>query len=162
MGPLAGVRIVELAGIGPAPFCGMLLADLGADVVLVDRKGGSLPFDAQPKYDITRRGKRSLAVDLKQPGAADVVPGDVAVAYRVVEHHLCGKPAHLDEPLHDLAVAAHAHCAFRRDGERHDLEVHVAREAAVEAQRNRGGPWTKVPAGHVELCNAPIPVREVK
>jgi alpha-methylacyl-CoA racemase len=67
------VRIVELAGIGPAPFCGMLLADLGADVVLVDRKGGSLPFDAQPKYDITRRGKRSLAVDLKQPGAADVV-----------------------------------------------------------------------------------------
>jgi alpha-methylacyl-CoA racemase len=73
MGPLQGVRIVELAGIGPAPFCGMLLADLGADVVLVDRKGGSLPFDAQPKYDITRRGKRSLAVDLKQPGAADVV-----------------------------------------------------------------------------------------
>ena len=73
MGPLAGVRIIELVGIGPAPFCGMLLADLGADVVLVDRKGGSLPFDAQPKYDITRRGKRSIAVDLKQPGAADVV-----------------------------------------------------------------------------------------
>ena len=73
MGPLAGVRIIELAGIGPAPFCGMLLADLGADVVLVDRKGGALPFDAQPKYDITRRGKRSIAVDLKQPGAADLV-----------------------------------------------------------------------------------------
>ena len=73
MGPLAGVRIVELAGIGPAPFCGMLLADLGADVVLVDRKGGALPFDAQPRYDITRRGKRSIAVDLKQPGAADLV-----------------------------------------------------------------------------------------
>ena len=73
MGPLQGVRIVELAGIGPAPFCGMLLADLGAEVVLVDRKGGSLPFDAKPKYDITRRGKQSIAVDLKQPGAADVV-----------------------------------------------------------------------------------------
>ena len=73
MGPLEGVRIVELAGIGPGPFCGMLLADLGADVVLVDRKGGSLPFNAQPKYDITRRGKRSIAVDLKQPGAAEVV-----------------------------------------------------------------------------------------
>ena len=51
----------------------MLLADLGAEVVLVDRKGGSLPFGAQPKYDITRRGKRSIAVDLKQPGAAEVV-----------------------------------------------------------------------------------------
>jgi alpha-methylacyl-CoA racemase len=73
MGPLAGVRIVELAGIGPGPFCGMLLADLGADVVVVDRKGGTLPFGAQPKFDFTRRGKRSIALDLKQPGAAEVV-----------------------------------------------------------------------------------------
>ena len=73
MGPLQGTRIVEFAGIGPGPFCGMLLADLGAEVVLVDRKGGSLPFNAQPKYDLTRRGKRSIAVDLKQPGAAEVV-----------------------------------------------------------------------------------------
>lgn len=73
MGPLQGIRVIELAGIGPGPFCGMLLADLGADVVLVDRKGGSLPFGAQPKYDLTRRGKRSIALDLKQPGAAEVV-----------------------------------------------------------------------------------------
>jgi alpha-methylacyl-CoA racemase len=73
MGPLAGVRIVELAGIGPGPFCGMLLADLGADVVVVDRKGGGLPFDAAPRFDFTRRGKRSIAVDLKQPGAAEIV-----------------------------------------------------------------------------------------
>jgi len=73
VGPLEGVRIVELAGIGPGPFCGMLLADLGAEVVLVDRKGGSLPFEAQPKFDFTRRGKRSIAVDLKKPGAAEVV-----------------------------------------------------------------------------------------
>ena len=73
MGPLQGIRIVELAGIGPGPFCGMLLADLGAEVVLVDRKGGSLPFDAKPKHDLTRRGKRSIALDLKQPGAAEVV-----------------------------------------------------------------------------------------
>jgi alpha-methylacyl-CoA racemase len=73
MGPLQGIRIVELAGIGPGPFCGMLLADLGAEVVLVDRKGGALPFNAQPKYDLTRRGKRSIAVDLKKPEAAEVV-----------------------------------------------------------------------------------------
>ena len=73
MGPLAGVRIVELAGIGPAPFCGMLLADLGADVVLVDRKGGSLPFNASPEFDLTRRGKRSITLDLKRPEAAGVV-----------------------------------------------------------------------------------------
>ncbi len=73
MGPLQGTRIIELAGIGPGPFCGMLLADLGAEVVLVDRKGGALPFNAQPKLDITRRGKRSIAVDLKQPDAAEIV-----------------------------------------------------------------------------------------
>jgi alpha-methylacyl-CoA racemase len=73
MGPLAGIRIIELAGIGPAPFCGMLLADLGADVLLVDRKGGSLPFNASPELDFTRRGKRSIALDLKRPEAAGVV-----------------------------------------------------------------------------------------
>ncbi len=73
MGPLQGTRIIELAGIGPGPFCGMLLADLGAEVVLVDRKGGALPFNARPNFDLTRRGKRSIAVDLKQPGAAEVV-----------------------------------------------------------------------------------------
>ena len=73
MGPLQGIRVIELSGIGPGPFCGMLLADLGAEVVLVDRKGGALPFGAQPKHDLTRRGKRSIALDLKRPGAAEVV-----------------------------------------------------------------------------------------
>ncbi|MFJ3909215.1 alpha-methylacyl-CoA racemase [Streptomyces sp. 2132.2] len=63
-GPLAGVRVVELAGIGPGPFAAMLLADLGADVVRVDRPGGgALAID--PAYDVTNRGKRSVLVDLK-------------------------------------------------------------------------------------------------
>ncbi|KPI19904.1 Alpha-methylacyl-CoA racemase [Actinobacteria bacterium OK074] len=65
-GPLAGVRVVELAGIGPAPFAGMLLADLGADVVHVDRPGG-VSLGIAPEYDVTRRGKRTLTVDLKAP-----------------------------------------------------------------------------------------------
>ncbi|MEH0548303.1 CaiB/BaiF CoA-transferase family protein [Streptomyces sp. B21-105] len=65
-GPLAGVRVLELAGIGPGPFAGMLLADLGADVVRVDRPGGpSLGID--PEYDVTNRNKRSVVVDLKAP-----------------------------------------------------------------------------------------------
>ncbi|MDX3314450.1 CaiB/BaiF CoA-transferase family protein [Streptomyces sp. ME08-AFT2] len=65
-GPLAGVRVLELAGIGPGPFAGMLLADLGADVVRVDRPGGpSLGID--PAYDVTNRNKRSVVVDLKAP-----------------------------------------------------------------------------------------------
>ncbi|MCB5164003.1 CoA transferase [Streptomyces bambusae] len=65
-GPLAGVRVVELAGIGPGPFAAMLLADLGADVVRVDRPGGGgLAID--PAYDVTNRNKRSVLVDLKAP-----------------------------------------------------------------------------------------------
>ncbi|MGW0911141.1 CaiB/BaiF CoA transferase family protein [Streptomyces sp. NPDC002784] len=65
-GPLTGVRVVELAGIGPGPFAAMLLADLGADVVRVDRPGGpALAID--PAYDVTNRNKRSVIVDLKAP-----------------------------------------------------------------------------------------------
>jgi len=56
MGPLAGMKVLELEALGPVPFCGMLLADLGAEVVLVDRRGGSLPFGARPRHDLTRRG----------------------------------------------------------------------------------------------------------
>ncbi|MCS0637987.1 CoA transferase [Streptomyces sp. LP05-1] len=72
-GPLAGVRVVELAGIGPGPFAAMLLADLGADVVRVDRPGGAgLAID--PAYDLTNRNKRSVLVDLKtEEGAARVL-----------------------------------------------------------------------------------------
>ncbi|MER6390817.1 CaiB/BaiF CoA-transferase family protein [Streptomyces sp. NPDC059382] len=63
-GPLAGVRVVELAGIGPGPFAAMVLADLGADVVRVDRPGGG-GLAVDPAYDITNRNKRSVLLDLK-------------------------------------------------------------------------------------------------
>lgn len=63
-GPLSGVRVVELAGIGPGPFASMTLADLGADVVRVDRPGGpALGID--PAADVTNRNKRSVVLDLK-------------------------------------------------------------------------------------------------
>ncbi|MFE9598763.1 CaiB/BaiF CoA transferase family protein [Streptomyces hokutonensis] len=65
-GPLSGVRVVELAGIGPGPFAAMLLADLGADVVRVDRPGGP-GLGVAPEHDITNRNKRSVLVDLKAP-----------------------------------------------------------------------------------------------
>ncbi|MEU6631796.1 CaiB/BaiF CoA-transferase family protein [Streptomyces parvus] len=63
-GPLAGVRVVELAGIGPGPFAAMLLADLGADVVRVDRPGGA-GLGIDPAHDLTNRNKRSVVLDLK-------------------------------------------------------------------------------------------------
>ncbi|WP_031004615.1 CaiB/BaiF CoA transferase family protein [Streptomyces sp. NRRL F-5727] len=72
-GPLAGVRVVELAGIGPGPFAAMLLADLGADVVRVDRPGGP-GLGVDPAKDLTNRNKRSVLVDLKAPdGPATVL-----------------------------------------------------------------------------------------
>jgi alpha-methylacyl-CoA racemase len=66
-GPLSGLKIVEFAGIGPGPFCGMLLSDLGADVVRIDRIGGR----GGAKTDITARGRRSVALDLKDPAAVE-------------------------------------------------------------------------------------------
>lgn len=71
-GPLAGVRVVELAGIGPGPFAAMLLADLGADVVRVDRPGGA-GLGIDPARDLTNRNKRSVLVDLKDPAGPDTV-----------------------------------------------------------------------------------------
>lgn len=66
-GPLSGVKVVELAGLGPAPFCGMLLADLGAEVLRIDRAGarsaGAAMFD--PAKDILQRGRQAVALDLK-------------------------------------------------------------------------------------------------
>jgi alpha-methylacyl-CoA racemase len=83
-GPLTGVRVVELAGIGPGPFAAMLLADLGADVVRVDRPDGpGLAID--PVYDITNRNKRSVIVDLKAPDGADRVLGLAERADIVIE-----------------------------------------------------------------------------
>jgi len=66
-GPLAGVKIVEFAGIGPGPFCGMLLSDMGADVVRIDRKGGG----GGSKFEVGARGRRSVAMDLKNPEAVE-------------------------------------------------------------------------------------------
>jgi alpha-methylacyl-CoA racemase len=81
MGPLAGVRVVELAGIGPGPFCAMLLADLGAEVLRVDR-----PAAARPGWPtVLARGRRSVAVDLKHPDGARVVLDLVASADALVE-----------------------------------------------------------------------------
>ena len=66
-GPLSGLKVVEFAGIGPGPFCGMLLSDLGADVVRIDRKGKGRASPA----DITSRGRRSIGLDLKNPDAIE-------------------------------------------------------------------------------------------
>jgi alpha-methylacyl-CoA racemase len=68
MGPLAGLRVLEFEAIGPAPFAGMMLADMGADVLLVDRATDArLGFGRARWYDVMMRGRRSVTLDLKSP-----------------------------------------------------------------------------------------------
>ncbi|MGY1680955.1 CaiB/BaiF CoA transferase family protein [Geodermatophilus sp. SYSU D01176] len=71
-GPLAGIRVVELAGLGPAPYACLLLAELGADVVRVDRPGGGTQL-VPAEQDALNRSRPSVAVDLKSPAGRDVV-----------------------------------------------------------------------------------------
>jgi alpha-methylacyl-CoA racemase len=82
-GPLRGVRVVELAGIGPGPHAAMILADLGADVVRVDRPGGQ-PLTGGPS-DLLNRGRPSIALDLKHPDAVTTVLDLVASADVLLE-----------------------------------------------------------------------------
>ncbi len=76
-GPLAGLRVLELAGIGPGPFCAMLLADQGATVLRIDRPGAPThlpnPLHAHPERELLNRGRRSAVLDLKHPRAVDAL-----------------------------------------------------------------------------------------
>lgn len=71
MGPLKGLRIIEMAGIGPGPFCAMLLSDMGAEVIRVDRTKGGMAFEHAG--DVLNRGRKSIMVDLKQPEGVETV-----------------------------------------------------------------------------------------
>lgn len=86
MGPLAGKRIIEIAGLGPGPVCGMMLADMGAEVTLVERKGAanSSALEAA-NATIMNRGKQSIALDLKQESAREVVLRLLADADGLIE-----------------------------------------------------------------------------
>lgn len=86
MGPLTGVRVLEMAGIGPAPFCAMLLGDLGADVVRIDRRDDSgLGVSVPPERDPLNRNKRSVALDLKRSEDRATVLALVGAADMLIE-----------------------------------------------------------------------------
>ena len=85
-GPLAGLKVVEFAGIGPGPMCGMLLADLGADVLRIDRvEPSGLGIERPARFDLLLRGKRTLEIDLKQPAALALARSLVARADALIE-----------------------------------------------------------------------------
>ena len=80
-GPLSGLKVVEFAGIGPGPFCGMLLADLGADVVRIDR----METVGRPARDIMGRGKRSVGIDLKSAAGIETALDLIEKADALIE-----------------------------------------------------------------------------
>jgi alpha-methylacyl-CoA racemase len=78
-GPLAGMKVIEVAGIGPGPFCAMVLADLGADVLRIDRSASVRDEpDQRARFDVLGRGRKSVGLDLKHPDG-------IAAVLRLVE-----------------------------------------------------------------------------
>ncbi|WP_170984228.1 CaiB/BaiF CoA transferase family protein [Rhodoligotrophos defluvii] len=86
MGPLAGFKVIEMAGIGPAPFCAMLLSDMGAEVVRIDREASAdLGIEMPAPYSVSQRGRRSIALNLKSPQAVRAIKKMVAQADAIIE-----------------------------------------------------------------------------
>src|ERR1700712_5033677 len=90
-GPLAGLRVIELAGLGPGPFAGMMLADLGAEVIRIDRPTRHHETDVGTSLStVLERGRRSIALDLKQPEGVEIALRLVAGAEAVFEGYRPG------------------------------------------------------------------------
>src|SRR5919198_413402 len=100
MGPLAGIKILEFEAIGPAPFAGMVLADMGADVLLVERPAATdLGLKRERWYDVMMRGKRSLTLDLKSPRAAEAALELVTHADALIEGIRSGRGQVVDAAM---------------------------------------------------------------
>ncbi len=115
MGPLSGLRIVEMAGIGPAPFAGMLLSDMGADVVRIDRKGAGEggAFDQIKSGGFLDRGRRSIALDLKKPEAVAAALELIGAADALIEGFRPGVMERLGLGP-DVCLARNARLVFGR------------------------------------------------
>lgn len=148
-GPLAGVRVVELGGIGPGPFAGMLLADLGAEVVRVDRPGRAGAPDAGGPAAVLDRGKRSVVLDLKDPAATAALLGLVEAADVLIEGFRPGVTERLGIGPHDClarnpALVYGRMTGWGQDGPLsaaagHDI-TYIALTGALGAIGEAGGP----------------------
>ena len=150
MGPLAGFRIVELAGIGPGPMCAMMLSDMGADVIRVDRVADSgLGMKRDPRYDLLNRGRRSVAVDMKTEAGRGAVLRLVGGADGLIEGFRPGVTERLGIGP-DQCLARNPRLVYGRmtgwgqDGPiahaaGHDIN-YIALTGALHAVGSRGGP----------------------
>lgn len=113
VGPLAGVRVVEMAGIGPAPFAAMSLADMGADVIRVDRPVPAEMATAPPEQDVLNRGKRSVMLDLKHPDGHAALLRLIEIADVLVEGYRPGVMERLGLGP-DVALKHNPHLVYAR------------------------------------------------
>jgi len=181
-GPLSGLTIVELAGIGPGPMCSMMLGDMGADVIRIDRTR-TVVMDrfADPKYAVHNRSRRSVSVDLQKKEGVEVVlrlidkadgltepfhdPGpksfDQRIGTREQVKHLRDRGLVLQVQLDDLAATAGDRLqallganAIKRD----DLRAHVGEHHAGEGARADAGELDHAEAGE-GACGAELRLR---
>ena len=89
MGPLDGIKVIEFSALGPGPFCGMILADLGAEVIVIDRIETA---GQKSKTDIASRGKKSIAIDLKKKESINLIKDIVKEADVVIEDVFAAQP----------------------------------------------------------------------
>ena len=150
MGPLEGYRIVELAGIGPGPMCAMMLSDMGADVIRVDRVADSgLGMKRDPRYDLLNRGRRSVAVDMKTEAGRGAVLRLVGEADGLIEGFRPGVTERLGIGP-DECLARNPRLVYGRmtgwgqegpvaHAAGHDIN-YIALTGALHAVGSRGGP----------------------
>ena len=156
-GPLAGVRVVELAGIGPGPMCGMLLADMGAQVLLVERLEPANIGIARPRrFELPHRGKQSLAVDLKQADGVALVSDLAAAADVLIEGFRPGTMERLGLGP-QACMARHPGLVYGRmtgygqDGPLHELAGHDLNYLALSGALHALGPADGKPAAPLNL-----------
>jgi alpha-methylacyl-CoA racemase len=145
-GPLAAVRVLELAGIGPAPFCAMMLADAGATVLRIDRPG---PGPRQPEHELLNRGRRSAVLDLKHPRAVDALLRLVDASDVLLEGFRPGVTERLGAGP-EVCLRRNPRLVYARmtgwgqDGPASDTVGHdigyIARSGALHALGRAGGP----------------------
>ncbi len=151
-GPLAGTRVIELAGIGPGPYCAMLLADLGADVIRIDRPATEAARDnPNNRFAVLQRSRRSIAVDLKQPEAVDLVLDMTARSHALIEGFRPGVTERLGLGP-DICLAANPALVYGRmtgwgqDGPMSHTAGHDINYIALTGALNAiGGPERPVP-----------------
>ncbi len=148
-GPLAGVRVLELAGLGPGPFCAMMLADAGAAVLRIDRPSPAPTPEARPERDLMNRGRRSAVLDLKHPRAVDALLRLIDTADVLLEGFRPGVTERMGAGP-EVCLARNPRLIYARmtgwgqDGPQAPMVGHdigyIARTGALHALGRAGGP----------------------